>query len=207
MLNQEEQKSDLLQKKPQRQTGWRLMPVLISLGVIVILAGVLVAVWQIYTTNKAPSSANTPSTQTTKKGGPATGSSGSSWDNYPTVYWQTLRTQFAQGMHMTEQQVKNNLQSTYLATQSATTGGRVEVNDTAATQWLNNLAQTQGISQTQLHTIELTAVKQAHAVLVRQGVLTQQQANQTINDMSREELETDNRFMRAGNQLAPACTK
>jgi hypothetical protein len=182
MLNKEEQKSDLLQKKPQRQTGWRLMPVLILLGVIVILGGALVAVWRVYTTN------STSPTQTAKKGGPSTSSGSAPWDSYPAVYWQTLRAQFAQGMHMTEQQVKDNLQSTYLATQSATAGGQVGVNDTAATQWLNNLAQAQGISQAQLHTIELTAVKQAHAVLVQQHVLTQQQADQTINGMSQDDL-------------------
>lgn len=194
---QENQKASLLQKKPLRsrrkalwRSGWQFS---ILLGGLVILGVVLLAIWQVHTTSASPgtggpSGTGGVSTQTVKGGGQSGNSSGSPWDSYPTVYWQTLRARFAQGMHMTEQQVKNNLQSTYLATQSATTGGRVEVNDTAATQWLSNLAQAQGISQAQLHTIELTAVKQAHAVLVQQGVLTQQQANQTMNDMSREEL-------------------
>jgi hypothetical protein len=194
---QENLKVGLLRKKPQRdrkKTLWQSgRQFLILLGGLVILGVVLLAVWQMHTTNASPgtggpSSTAGASTQTAKGGGQSSNGSGSPWDSYPAVYWQTLRTQFAQGMHMTEQQVKNNLQSTYLATQSATAGGRVEVNDTAATQWLNNLAQEQGISQTQLHTIELTAVKQAHAVLVQQNVLTQQQADQTINGMSQNDL-------------------
>ncbi|MBO0790507.1 MAG: hypothetical protein J2P36_06095 [Ktedonobacteraceae bacterium] len=186
MSNQEEQKSDLLQKKPQRQTGRRLMPLLISLGVIVILAGALVAVWRVYATNSASPSTNATPTQTAKGG--SSSSRSSPWDNYPPVYWQTLRAQFAQGMHMTQPQIQENLRSTYLATQTPTNSGRVEINETAASQWLSGLAQTQGISQEQLHTIEATAVQQAHSMLVDQHVLTQQQADETIHGMSQDDL-------------------
>ncbi|EFH82436.1 hypothetical protein [Ktedonobacter racemifer] len=190
MLNEEEQAkegqiAELLQQKPQRQTGWRLMPVLLLLGVTVILGGGLVAVWRVYTTNSASP------TQTAKKGGPSTTSTSSGsapWDNYPAVYWQTLRAQFAQGMHMTEQQIQDNFRSTVLATQTPASHGGAEISSPQATEWLNDLAQTQGISQDQLHTIEATAVQQAHAALVQQHVLTHQQADQTIHGMNQDDM-------------------
>ncbi len=188
MLNKEEQTSELLQKKPQRQTGFRLLPLLILLGVIVILSCALVAAWRVYTTNSvAP-------TQTAKKGEPGTTSTSSGsapWDNYPAVYWQTLREQFAQGMHMTEQQVKDNLQSTFLTTQTPTNNEGVEIRATDASKWLSDLAQEQNIPQEQLHTIEATAVQQAHSVLVKQHVLTHQQADETMRGMSQDDVNTN----------------
>ncbi|GHO80601.1 hypothetical protein KSD_83720 [Ktedonobacter sp. SOSP1-85] len=192
MLNDEEQAkegkiAELLQQKPQRQTGLRLMPVLILLGVIVILGAVFVGAWRVYTTNSASPSRTQNNGSTGKKGG-SNSSREAPWENYPAVYGQILRAQFAQGMHMTEQQVQGNFRSTVLATQ--TPGGHVgvEISSPQVTKWLNDLAQTQGISQDQLHTIEATAIQQAHATLVQQHVLTQQQADQTIRGMNQDDM-------------------
>src|SRR5437762_218346 len=92
MLNTNEQKAELLQRKPERQTKHRFAPLLLLLGGIVILGALLVVAWQVYATNNAASSANKSSTQT--KGGtgkPSKQSQGNApSDNYPPVYWQTL---------------------------------------------------------------------------------------------------------------------
>jgi hypothetical protein len=186
MLNKEEQSSDLLQKKPQRQTGWRLMPFLMLPGMIIILGVVLVGAWRI--TNSAPSSTGSSAQNTGNTGNRGTSNSQTPGDNHPAVYWQTLRVQFAQGMHMTEQQIQENVQSTLLATHPPTTNGRVELNAADAAQWVSDLATARGISQNQLHTIEVTAVQRAYAVLVEQHVLTQQQANEDIQGMSQDDL-------------------
>jgi hypothetical protein len=188
MLNKEEQPSELLQTKPQRQTGLRLMPVLILLGGIVILGAVLVAGWRVYTTDSASPGTRSQTQTGGGTGNGSTSSSGAPSDNYPIVYWQTLRAQFAQGLHMTEQQVENNLQASLLARQTAPSNGTVGINAAAASHWLSGPAQARGISQDQLHTIETTAVQRAYAVLIEQHVLTQQQADEAIQGMSQDEL-------------------
>ncbi|GHO47424.1 hypothetical protein [Ktedonospora formicarum] len=192
MLNNEEQAKEgkianILQQKPQRRADLRLKFFLLLLGVIVILSSGLVVAWRVYTTNSASPSRTQNNGSTNKKG--SSNSSGEApWENYPAVYWQTLRAQFAQGLHMTEQQVRDNFHSTVLATQTPAGHGGAEISSPQATKWLNDLAQAQGISQEQLHAIEVAAVQQAHAALVQQHVLTQQQADQTIRGMNQDDM-------------------
>src|SRR5437762_12894402 len=90
MLNTNEQKAELLQRKPERQTKHRFAPLLRLLGGIVILGALLVVAWQVYATNHASPNAGKPSPQ---KG--RTVLVRAPWDNYPPVYGQTLRTQVA----------------------------------------------------------------------------------------------------------------
>src|SRR5882672_10895768 len=114
MLNKDEDKVDLLQKKPQRQKKPRLAPLLLLMGGIVILSTLLVAAWQVYTLNntssRTPSNASSqaPKTSTQQVN---TSNDAPFWDHYPDVYWQTLRTQAAQGFHMNVQQMKSALLS------------------------------------------------------------------------------------------------
>lgn len=187
----EEKIAELLQQKPQRQIGLRLKSFLFLLGVIIILGAGLVIVWRVYTTSSA-SPSRIQNNGSTGKAGSSNSSDEAPWENYPAVYWQTLRAQFAQGLHMTEQQVQDNFRSSVLATQTSVSHGGAgkgyEITSPQATKWLNDLAQTQGISQGQLHTIEATAVQQAHAALVQQRVLTQRQADQTIRGMNQDDM-------------------
>ena len=73
MLNKEEQPLDLLQKKPQWQTGPRLLSFLILPGVMVILGVVLMGAWRVYMTNNASSN--------TAASAQSTGSTGSKGTN------------------------------------------------------------------------------------------------------------------------------
>jgi hypothetical protein len=189
MLDENDYATEIIQKKPEQQKKRPLVSVLLLIGGgIVILGALLLAGWQVYTTNNASPSTKSPIQIKggTGKGGTSNGQA--PWENYPDVYWQTLRAQVAQGLHMNQQQIKNSLQSTFLATQTPTNNRGVEIHSTDASKWLNDLAQKQGISQNQLHTIEVTAVQQAHAVLVQQHVLTQQQADKTIRGMNQDDL-------------------
>ncbi|GHO55742.1 hypothetical protein [Ktedonobacter robiniae] len=155
MLNNNEQNS--LQRKPERQKKLRLAPLLLLLGGVVIMGTLLMVAWQVYTTNSQSSSAGRTATQ--KQGG-----SGSQdapfWDNYPAIYWKTLRTQVAQGFHMSEQQ----MQSAVNVTKDPEDGKHGMLGKP-----LSDLATAHGISQDQLHTIEVNAVQKAHAILVSQG--------------------------------------
>jgi hypothetical protein len=189
MLNKEEQTAELLQKKPQRQTGRRLTLFLVLPGVIIILGVVLAGAWQVYRTHNAPSSTGSPAQTRGGTGNGGTSNSQVPGQNYPDVYWQTLRAQFAQGLHMTEQQVKDNLQA-FLTTQTPTNRGTVALSAATAAQWLSGLAGAEGISQSQMHALEVTAVQHAYAVLVEQHVLTQQQANEAMQGMNQDDLNT-----------------
>ncbi|EFH80193.1 hypothetical protein [Ktedonobacter racemifer] len=179
MLNNNEQNS--LQRKPERQKKLRLAPLLLLLGGVVIMGTLLMVAWQVYTTNQSPSSTGRGSTQGTE------GPTHAPWDDYPEVYWQTLRAQVAQGLHMTEQQIHDNLHSTLLA--NASTGSnQTEISSADAAQWMSDLASAHGVSQAQLHTIEVTAVQKAHTILVNQHVLTQQQADENMHMMNQDNL-------------------
>lgn len=179
MMNMDEPKAQLLQEKPQQQKKLRLTSLLLLSGGIIILGALLIVAWQVYAAN------NVSSNKTAQTG---TKDASAPWDNYPTIYWQTLRTQVAQGLHLSEQQIESRVQSDFPATQTAN-GAKFNVSATAATQALSDLARAQGISQQQLHAIEVNAIQKAHAALVTQGVLTQQQAsenNQTLIAMGQD---------------------
>lgn len=191
MLNKEKQSSDLLQQKPQRQTGPRLLSVLILPGVIIILGVVLMGAWRVYITNNASLNTAASAQSTGSTGSKGTNSSQALGMSHPAEYWQTLRAQFAQGMHMTEQQIQENMQSTLLATPTHLTNGGVNLNATDAAKWVGDLASARGIPQDQLHTIEVTAIQRAYAVLVEQHVLTNQQANEKVQGMSQADLNDD----------------
>jgi hypothetical protein len=171
----DEQTAELLRNKPQRQKKPGLKSLLLLLGGLVILGALFVAAWQVYALNN-PSSPAQSKTNTGNQGGDG---ASNPWENYPSIYWQTLKTQIAQGLHMDEQQVVSKVQSQVPATQT-TNGSKFGLDSSTATTILNNLAHSQGLSQAQLHTIEVNAIQQAHAVLVQRGVLTQQQASKNL---------------------------
>ncbi|GHO47669.1 hypothetical protein [Ktedonospora formicarum] len=180
MLNKDEHHANLLQQKPQRQQKLRLAPFLFLLGGMVILSVLLLAGWQVYITNTAPSSTGNISTQ---HDDPVH----KPWDDYPDVYWQTLRAQMAQRLHMSEQQIRDNLHATLLANNSAD-GNKTNISSADAAKWMKDLASAHGISQEQLHIIELTAVRQAHKTLVDRHKLTQQQADENMRKMNQDDL-------------------
>jgi hypothetical protein len=182
MLNKSEQHAELLRNKPQQRTKLRPAPLLLLMGSVIILGALLVLAWQAYTI--ANGSAGTARSCTTCTGGEGNnGSNDPPWEHYPTVYWQTLRTQVAQGFHMSEKQMQVALQSAMQPAGTSTEKGNANQNSASVRgdgKALSDLATAQGISQNQLHAIEAAAIQQAHAVLVNQKVLTQQDASDNI---------------------------
>ncbi|GHO49030.1 hypothetical protein [Ktedonospora formicarum] len=197
MLNKGEQPIELLQQKPpRRQQKLSFAPFLLLIGGTVILGALLVGAWQVYTTNNNVSS-NTERQSTGGKGNSA--QDPASWDSYPQVYWQTLRTEVAQGLHMSEQQIQSNFQSTFHTNSSS---NKQDITAAEVAQWLSNLANAHGVSQKQLHTLEVTAVQKAHTVLVNQHVLTQQQANENMRRLNNQDdlnMHIFNAFADGGN--------
>ncbi len=153
---------------------------LIILAAMVILGAGGLMLWQASMYPAAPSPGTTKNVQagsSTNAAGPGKGPGGTIQatvlgQNDPPIYWETIQTQFAQGIHLSVAQTQQELQAANAqakSQQSADPGAAVAI-----------VAQQQGISTDQLRQIEIGAIQQGCAQLVRQGALTQQQADQRV---------------------------
>jgi|SRR5579875_5741 hypothetical protein len=156
---------------------------LIILAAVVILGAGGFMLWQASSHASMPSPITTKSTQ---EAGSPTSASGSGkgpggtpqalatlpGQNDPPIYWQTIQAQFAQGIHLSVAQTQQDLQNANVQAKS-----QHETDPGAA---VDTVAQQQGISTAQLRQIEIGAIQQACAQLVRQGTMTQQQADQRV---------------------------
>jgi hypothetical protein len=170
MLNKGEPKEELLRTKPERGTTLRPAPFLLLIGGVIILSTLFVVVWQVASTSNGSSNANTGNSPGKQQS--TTTDDRAPWDRYPSAYWQTLRAQIAQGLHLSEQQIKDKMQTAFPKEGSDKEIGK------AIVKWWNDLATTQGLTQQQFQTLKKTAIQQAHAELVRQQVLTQQKSDE-----------------------------
>jgi hypothetical protein len=143
-------------EEPPRRAGKRWL--LLSLGGVLLAGFALFLLWQFHPWQKASrggsivtgtaiSAAASPSTAV-KEGQPD-----------PPIYWQTIEETIAQGLHLTVAQVKARLQP--LPGQRDSPG-------------IAYVATEQGVSETQLRAIEISAIQKGHDLLVRMGILTQQ---------------------------------
>ncbi len=99
--------------------------------------------------------------------------------NDPAIYWQTIREQIAQGLHLSVAQVTANLQAAG-ATSTATPSTNKNAASPDPGAPMTAVAAQQGITTEQLRTIELNALQKACDVMVAQGKLTQTEANQRM---------------------------
>lgn len=124
----------------------------IMIGVVLVLA------WQVFLHPAGPANhtgsppgVNTPSAQSSE-GGSSSNSPQSKDRDRPPYFWDIFKSQIAQGLHLSVDQVKTKLQ----------TG--LHIQDVAAAQ---------GISQVQLHSLEIGAFQAADNEMVRRGFTTQ----------------------------------
>ena len=142
---------------------------------------VAIVAWQALSQHTPPTSSSAPGTGATAKGNANGNAVPPGW-NDPAIYWQTIRTQVAQGLHLSVAQISAQLQAAG-ATSTATpasTGKNSTAPDPGAP--MANLAAQQGISTDQLRTLELNALQTACNTLVTQGKLTQADADQRIQE-------------------------
>lgn len=147
-------------------------------GVLIIGVGAVVA-WQTLFPHPVPArlSATGTSTPAGNKGGNSEATP-PGW-NDPAIYWQTIREQVAQGLHLSVAQITTKLQAagaTSTATPPANKNGAAP--DPGAP--MTAVAVQQGISTDQLRTIELNALQKACDVMVAQGKLAQTEADQRM---------------------------
>ena len=166
----------LLQSRPQRQSRRGPATLLLLAGALVLVGVVAIVAWQAFLPR---SSAPGTGTSTPASGkGQNSSATPPGW-NDPALYWQTIREQVAQGLHLTVAQVTAQLQAAGAAsTATPSSSGKGNAPDPGAP--MTAVAAHQGITTDQLRTIELSALQKGCDALVAQGTLTQAQADQRM---------------------------
>ena len=154
--------SEHLHDKPELQSGRKRLLLVALLGGLVLLGGGALLALQVLASQASPAGqagvASTPAAAPTKSG-----------PGDPQAYYDAVKQDVAQQLHMSEAQIKAKLQ--------------------AGVQ-LITLAEQQGISDAQLRTILLEAEQKGHVVLVRLGYLTQHQSDAGMQDLRTRDLQT-----------------
>lgn len=167
-----------LQSRPVSRSKRGPAILLLLGGVLIIAVGAIVA-WQVLFPPSAPTSL-----RTTKTGTPAAQKGSTSqatppgW-NDPALYWQTIREQVAQGLHLSVAQVTTKLQAAGATSTAPPSSGKNGAAPDPGTP-MTAVAVQQGISTDQLRTIELNALQRACDVMVAQGKLAQTAADQRM---------------------------
>jgi hypothetical protein len=136
----------------RRPTGRRPLLLWIAAGVAIATALALVAL-------ERPQHAPTTSQGGVVSASPTAPMQQKTGVGDPPIYWQTIEQEIAQGLHLTIPQIRARLQPP---------PGQRDGPD------ISVISAQQGISPSQLRTIEIDAIQQGHALLVRMGYLTQQ---------------------------------
>ncbi|HEX6483581.1 MAG TPA: hypothetical protein VF043_32445 [Ktedonobacteraceae bacterium] len=144
--------SRALQEKPQRHRGWsRSALLMVMLGCVILLGGGGILIWQV-TAHTTP----VPAQSTTASSGPIKAEPTQAAGCGPRLPWDFLVQQAASGLHLTVAQIKTQV---------------------LAGKTIQGIAAAQGISQNQLHTIEVQALRAAYDKFVSMGCYTQQEAD------------------------------
>jgi hypothetical protein len=161
----------ILQGRPQRRSGRGLAILLSLLGGVVILSVVAIVAWHaLSSTSSATGSAASTSRKGNNNSAVIPG-----W-NDPATFWDPIRTQVAQGLHLSVAQVTAKLQ---LATpQSTVTTNKSSAPSPGAA--MTQVAAQQSLSTEQLRTLELNALQQGCDEMVAHGRLSQADANQRM---------------------------
>ncbi len=133
-------KSESYETTKRQRALWPRLSLLL-LGVIIIVVGALLVVWQVSLHQEAPRPyISNPPVQ------------------LPSAFYGVVKEQFAQGLHLTTDQVKAKLQSDEA-------GGILDI------------ANAQHVSLQQLNTLQINALQAASDKMVSAGTWTHQQAN------------------------------
>jgi hypothetical protein len=145
---------------------------------VVIVSVVAIVAWQTLAQHTPSASSSTPGTGEPTKGNASGNAVPPGW-NDPAIYWQTIRTQMAQGLHLSATQITTQLQAadaTSTATPASTNKNAAQ--DPGAP--MTNLAAQQGISTNQLRILELNTLQTACNTMITQGKLTQADTDQRM---------------------------
>jgi hypothetical protein len=145
-----------LRSKPQRQSRWRPLSLLLMLGGVIVLGGGTLLVWQLV--SHQPALQKSTVTFATQQSNPLPQPSvvTITCAHYPSSYDDALRQELAQGLHLTISQVTAQLRA----------GTSVQ-----------EVAAAQHISPDQLSSIERYAYKVSDVQMVKGGCMSQAEAS------------------------------
>jgi flagellar basal body-associated protein FliL len=170
--------SSPLEGKPQRRSRRSVVSLLLLLGGVIIIGVVVIVAWQVLSQHAASTGANAAGTSTSSRKGDNNSTTPHGW-NDPALYWQTIRAQVAQGLHLSVAQITVKLHAAG-ATSTVTPSANNKGNSPDPGAPMTAVAAQQGITTDQLRAIELNALQKACDVMVAQGRLTQTVADQRM---------------------------
>lgn len=170
--------SSPLEGKPQRRSRRSIASLLLLLGGVIIIGVVAIVAWQALSQHAASTGASTGGTSTSSRKGDNNSATPPGW-NDPVIYWGTIRTQVAQGLHLSVAQVTAKLRAaTPPSTPTPTSTNKGSAPDPGAP--MTAVAVQQGISTDQLRTLELHALQKGCDAMVAHGKLSRGDADQRM---------------------------
>src|SRR5215467_3193743 len=100
--------SSPLEGKPQRRSRRSVAALLLLLGGVIIIGVVVIVALQALSQHAASTGTNVAGTSTSSRKGENNSATPPGW-NDPVIYWGTIRTQVAQGLHLSVAQVTAKL--------------------------------------------------------------------------------------------------
>ena len=170
--------SSLLEGKPELRSRRSVAHLLLLLGGMIIIGVIAIVAWQALSQHAASTGTNAAGTSTSSRKGDNNSATPPGW-NDPAIYWGTIRTQVAQGLHLSVAQVTAKLRAaTPSSTSTPTSTSKGSAPDPGAP--MTAVAAQQGISTDQLRTLELNALHKGCDAMVAQGKLSQGDADQRM---------------------------
>lgn len=167
-----------LGSKPQRRSRRSMVLLFLLPGGVIIIAVLAFIAWQAFLQHSASTSTNPAGTSASASKKDNNSSAVPPGWNDPVLYWGTVRTQVAQGLHLSVAQVTTKLQAATPPNTPAPLSSSKGSDAPAPGAAMTTVAAQQGITTDQLRTIELNALQKGCAAMLAQGELTQAQVDQ-----------------------------
>src|SRR5436309_2582799 len=100
--------TNILQGRPQRRSNRGPAMLLLLLGGVLIIGVVAIVAWQALLPRTPSTGSNAAGRSTSSNKGENSGATPPGW-NDPAIYWQTIREQVAQGLHLSVAQLTAKL--------------------------------------------------------------------------------------------------
>ncbi len=175
--------TNMLQNRPERRAKRISAILLLLLGGGLLLGVVAFGVWQALSQPAASTGTNAATTSASSTKGSGSGASMPPGWYDPAIYWQPIREQVAQGLHLSVAQVTTKLVAAG-ATSTATPSSNKNSAAPDPGASMTAVAVQQSLTTDQLRTLELNALQKGCDAMVAQGRLTQDQASQRMQFIS-----------------------
>lgn len=152
----------------RRYRRTNLRSALLTIASILIVGIVAFFAFRFFSHTNSGTNGNTNGGSTVANGSPTPPAIKSGQPVLPASFYTTLKSQIAQGLHLSVAQITAQLQAPFNPQSGVPAVG------------IADIATKQGITADQLHTIEVNAYRAAYNAMVQAGVITQQLADEDV---------------------------